>query len=99
MRRCTSRWLLGLSVLPMAACGDAYGADLFDDDLPMGMCSASGGEPCPGETEGLPAGFPCAGTAECATGVVCVAPFADGEVGDFTCSNACVPAEDETQWC
>lgn len=81
-----------------AADGAGGDGDYMDDDLPMGNCSGTSGA-CPGDSGTVPAGFPCAGTPECAGDLACVAPFADDVVGEFTCSAQCIPSDDEAWWC
>lgn len=97
---------LGLMIgtaLALAGCAADTGAggdgDYMDDDLPMGNCSDGSGGACPEDSGNVPAGFPCGGTAECSGDLSCVAPFADDEVGEFTCSAQCIPTDDEAWWC
>jgi len=101
---------LGLTIVALLAvgCGDFSESDLggatddfIDMDEPGGNCSAGPEQnPCidPGSS-GSPEGGPCQTTSQCVAGTVCVAPFMEGEVGDFTCSDQCIPLMDETMWC
>lgn len=70
----------------------------MDDDLPMGMCGVTG---CATDSGGggVPVGFPCNGPNECSGEAACVAPYEDGEAGEFVCSAVCLPLEDESSWC
>ncbi len=84
-----------------SACGDssldsAGDGDYMDDDIPMGNCGATG---CDTDDGGVPIGFPCAQSSDCAGEAACVAPFADGDVGESVCSAQCVPIDDESSWC
>jgi hypothetical protein len=101
---------LGLTIVAALACGCAaaddagQGAetdDFIDMDTPPGNCSAgTGAMPCPDPgTTGSPVGGPCLDSTDCAEGGWCVAPFNDGEVGDFTCVSECIPLMDESAWC
>lgn len=92
-----------MAALALAGCGAANDAggdgDYMDDDLPMGNCSAGSGGACPADSGNVPAGFPCGASQDCEGDLTCVAPFADDEVGEFTCSAQCIPLEDEAWWC
>ncbi|MEM7159669.1 MAG: hypothetical protein AAF799_42910 [Myxococcota bacterium] len=100
---------LGLAVVAMmlvGGCGSsdsAFGADtedFIDEPTPPGNCSAgTSAGPCPNDTGGNPAGSPCLEPDDCAAGVHCVAPYDDGEVGDFACSDQCIDLMDEQAWC
>ena len=88
-------------LLAVVGCGDssldsASDGDYMDDDIPMGNCGATG---CDTDDGGVPIGFPCAQSSDCAGEAACVAPFADGDVGEFVCSAQCVPNDDESSWC
>jgi hypothetical protein len=92
-------------VISAAGCGDASldtgDGDYMDDDLPMGNCSGTGACPQgPSNPPGsVPVGGPCGDAADCSAGAACMAPWSDGEVGEFTCSAQCVPTDDESMWC
>jgi hypothetical protein len=75
--------------------------DFMDMDTPPGNCSAgTTAAPCPEPgSSGSPEGGPCTEEVECAAGNACVAPFIDGEVGDFTCTSQCLALMDESAWC
>lgn len=102
---------LGLAVVLAAAwiagCGSDDGAgggtdDFIDVDTPPGNCSAgTGGIPCPTPgSDGSPNGGPCAATEHCAEpGSSCIAPFDDGQVGEFICTAECIALDDATAWC
>lgn len=86
-----------------AASGADAGAtdDFIDMDTPPGNCSATVGvDPCPApDTSGSPEGGPCRNTEDCVAGTSCVAPYVDGNVGDFVCSAQCIQLMDESAWC
>jgi hypothetical protein len=94
---------MGLGIVALTAqlgCGgsefDTAGdGDYMDDDIPMGQCGNTG---C-ADTGGVPVGFPCGGSTECSGEAGCVAPFADGQAGDFVCIAQCIPNNDEASWC
>jgi hypothetical protein len=101
---------LGLGILALlAAAGcalasdtpDADTDDFIDMDTPPGNCSAGPtAEPCPDPgTTGSPEGGPCIDSLDCQGDNACVAPFVDGEVGDFVCSSQCIALLDESAWC
>jgi hypothetical protein len=100
---------LGLLVAAVLAsgCGADDGAaggdtdDYLDMDTPPGNCSAgTAAEPCPDPgSSGVPEGEPCNSSQQCAVGNACVAPFVDGEAGQFVCAWQCVELGDESQWC
>jgi hypothetical protein len=101
---------LGLAIVALVAsgCGGDDGAlesgatdDFIDMDTPPGNCSAGPmADPCPTpDTTGAPEGEACASSAGCEGGNACVAPFIDGEVGEFTCTSQCIALLDETAWC
>lgn len=76
--------------------------DFIDMDTPPGNCSAgTTGMPCPdpGQTTGVPEGGACLDSTDCASGTSCIAPFVDGEVGDFVCTSQCIGLMDESAWC
>src|SRR4029079_9186351 len=60
-----------------------------------------GADPCPdpGGSTGVPDGGACLDSSNCAMGSHCVAPFVDGDVGDFVCTAGCVPLMYEDAWC
>jgi hypothetical protein len=93
--------LIAVLGLLAAGCGDSAAADAIgdgdymDDDIPAGNCGPTG---C-GSDGGVPVGFPCAGSTECSGDAVCVAPFVEGEVGEFVCGAQCIPLMDEASWC
>jgi hypothetical protein len=94
-----ARAVIALTACALMACAASTSAgdgDYMDDDLPMGMCGATG---CDTDQGGVPVGFPCAGTNECSGDAVCIAPFTDGDVGEFTCAAQCVPLDDDSTWC
>lgn len=73
--------------------------DFIDQDVPPGNCSAGTTSECPEPgTGGSPEGGPCIDSNDCANGN-CIAPFIDGQVGDFTCTMQCISLEDEGAWC
>ncbi|MCH9684172.1 MAG: hypothetical protein K0V04_22255 [Deltaproteobacteria bacterium] len=87
----------------LSACfaGDDAGAsggvddDYMDDPPPGGGCATE----CPNPgSDGSPVGGPCIDSEDCMTGAICAAEF-DGEVQSFTCTNACIPLMDQSQWC
>ncbi|MEM9463419.1 MAG: hypothetical protein AAGF11_55265 [Myxococcota bacterium] len=98
---------VALATAAIAGCGasdDALGADtddFIDVSTPPGNCSAdTGAEPCPTpDSSGSPEGGPCINSDNCLDGGTCVAPFDNGEVGDFTCTSQCIGLADETRWC
>lgn len=75
--------------------------DYIDMDPPPSNCSAgTTASPCPaGDSSGNPVGGPCIDSDDCLGEAACVAPYSDGEVGDFTCTDQCLPLEDPTSWC
>jgi hypothetical protein len=94
--------LLGCAAEGLDAGGDVATEDLIDMDTPPGNCSAeTGADPCPdpGASTGVPEGGACLESSDCAAGTVCIAPFVDGEVGDFTCTAQCIALMDESSWC
>lgn len=87
-----------------AAYDDAGAAtdDFIDMDTPPGNCSAGTGlDPCPdpGASTGIPEGGACRESSDCAQGNHCIAPFVDGDVGDFVCAAQCIALMDESAWC
>lgn len=97
-----------LAAVAIAGCGGddaaSFGSDtedFIDVSTPPGNCSAdTGAEPCPTPgSSGSPEGGPCLQSSHCLDGGWCVAPFDDGEVGDFTCTSVCIDLDDETAWC
>jgi len=96
-----------VAVLGLLGCGAIEDAgastdDFIDMDTPPGNCSAeTGAAPCPdpGASTGVPEGGACLESNDCAAGTYCIAPFHDGEVGDFTCTAQCIPLMDELSWC
>ncbi len=100
---------LGLLIVVALASGCAAGDDaagggsddFIDMDTPPGNCSAgTTAEPCPDPgTSGAPEGAPCISSAQCELGTSCVAPFVDGEAGEFICSSQCIVLGDESRWC
>ena len=93
-------------MLAAAGCSAADSAlegatdDFIDMSPPPSNCSAgTGAEPCPATDSGSPAGGPCRDSTDCLDGNACVAPFEDGEAGDFVCVTACIDLADEASWC
>lgn len=109
------RMRLGLVVVAsVALAGCAASADFesetedfIDMPTPPGNCSAdTGAEPCPNPTadggtgtSGNPVGGPCLEPDDCQAGAACVAPYEDGMVGEFSCTDQCIALEDEASWC
>lgn len=73
--------------------------DFIDMDTPPGDCPQ--GQVCSGSsgTTGAPEGSPCLNSTQCADDAACVAPFTNGMVGDFVCTNECIGPMDEARWC
>lgn len=73
--------------------------DFIDMDTPPGDCPQ--GQVCSGSsgTTGAPVGSPCFSSGQCVDEAACVAPFEDGMVGDFVCTNDCIGPMDEASWC
>jgi len=99
--------LVIVAALGLLGCAsdDAFGGegttdDFIDMDTPPGNCSA-GSNPCPdpGGSTGVPEGGACIESSNCVEGTYCIAPFVDGEVGDFICTALCIPLMDESSWC
>jgi hypothetical protein len=100
---------LGLVIVALLASGcamaeDAAGGatdDFIDMDTPPGNCSAgTGADPCPDPgTTGVPEGGACQQSSQCAPGSACIAPFIEGEIGEFECTSQCITVGDETAWC
>lgn len=100
--------LIIVASLGLLGCGafdeDAGAAtdDFIDMDTPPGNCSAGTGlAPCPdpGASTGIPEGGACRESSDCAPGNHCIAPFVDGDVGDFVCTAQCIALMDESAWC
>lgn len=98
---------LGLMVWVSVAVGcgsaslDTGDGDYMDDDLPMGACPEPGScSPGAGNSPGtVPVGGSCSDAGDCSEGAGCMAPWSDGEVGEFTCSATCIPNDDDSMWC
>jgi len=75
--------------------------DFIDMDTPPGNCSAgTSAQPCPNaDSSGNPVGASCFDSDDCTSGTSCVAPYQAGEVGEFTCTDQCLPMLDENAWC
>jgi hypothetical protein len=103
-------WLgLGVFALAMPACGDSGDSIAYmPDEVPSGRCDTDGDtEGCAGTSDSGSttrepdggAGSPCGRSGECNEGLVCSAPFSEGERGEFACVEVCIDDMDERRWC
>jgi hypothetical protein len=105
----------GATLLWLACGDDgADGYTYMPDEVPSGRCGADTNEGDEGDTEDCTettgmgsttepsdgdAGSPCSHSGECNEGLVCSAPFSQGERGEFACVEACIGHMDEQRWC